>query len=94
MIRIITFATLFLLANVTYCFGGNYSVFPLKVISAKHEYRNPYYRANPHYEPREIGTPEWVINPFFREGKAESPKPLTTIIIHDTGNLKDWKVGK
>lgn len=57
------------------------------IVTAESHYANPYFVANPHYLPPSTPDPQWIINPFCKPGAklAEPPRPLSDIIIHDTG---------
>lgn len=59
-----------------------------KIVTAESHYDNPYFEANLHYLPRKVGDPQWVGNPFLNDPLATPPKPLSTIIVHDTGEAK------
>lgn len=62
------------------------------VVVSRNDSANPYYRANPYYKPDPVSSgPKMIRNPFFYGEKASHPKPLSTIVIHDDGDLGDWK---
>lgn len=60
-------------------------VYPSPTVFAESPYANPYFRPNRFYNPRPTAAPVMIYNPFINGEKAEPPRSLFEILIHDTG---------
>jgi hypothetical protein len=52
---------------------------------ARSPYSNPYFRANPYYEPTRVGVGVMQYNPHYKEAEmGRPPKPLLDIVTPGT----------